>query len=252
MRWRSTAAMITAALLLPAPGSGETFLTLEQALERARERAPALLAARARIEEARGRLRGASILLRDNPVVETMGGPRLKDSGSIADAEVEVTQVFELGGRRSARIAGAEAGVAREVAISEDEERRLLRDAGSAFWLVVAAEERLGLLRTAEGVAAELEQTAARRHRAGDIADLELNVARVAAARASSDRLAAEAGLADAVGKLKELLGMEPGDLLVARGDLRPRERYDLDALLAGIENRPDLRALVAETREAE
>ena len=37
----------------------ETALTLEQVLEMARRRAPAILAARARIEEARGRLKGA-------------------------------------------------------------------------------------------------------------------------------------------------------------------------------------------------
>jgi hypothetical protein len=42
-------------------------LTYEQALERARTRAPLILAAHDRIEEARGRLLGAKVLLRDNP-----------------------------------------------------------------------------------------------------------------------------------------------------------------------------------------
>ncbi|MET0151657.1 MAG: TolC family protein [Candidatus Binatia bacterium] len=253
MRRTFTAAMIvTAVFLRPSVGSGQTVLTLEGALDRAREHAPAILAARARIEEARGRLRGAAIWLRDNPVIETLGGPRLKDHGAIADADVEVTQVFELGGRRGARIAGAEAGVAREAASSEDEARRLLRDVAAAFWRTVAARERLRLLQTAEKVAADLERTTERRHQAGDIADLDLNVARIAAARARSDRLALEAGLAESVGELKVLLGMEPGEPVVARGELGPGVRYELSALLAGIDDRPDLRALAAEAREAD
>jgi hypothetical protein len=44
-------------------------LTLEQTLDRARERAPLILAAQDRVEEARGRLLGAKVLLRDNPVL---------------------------------------------------------------------------------------------------------------------------------------------------------------------------------------
>jgi outer membrane protein TolC len=58
-----------------------TSLTLEQALNRARTRAPALRAARARIEEARGRLQGASILLQANPVIEGTVGPRFSNQG---------------------------------------------------------------------------------------------------------------------------------------------------------------------------
>ena len=42
--------------------SQDYALTLDQAFARARERAPSILSAKARIEEARGRLTGASIL----------------------------------------------------------------------------------------------------------------------------------------------------------------------------------------------
>jgi hypothetical protein len=55
----------------------ETTLTLDQALEMARKRAPIILSARARIEEARGRLKGASLLFQQNPSLEADVGPRL-------------------------------------------------------------------------------------------------------------------------------------------------------------------------------
>ena len=45
-------------------------LSLEEALARAREQAPAVLIARARIEEARGRLTGARVRFRDNPTID--------------------------------------------------------------------------------------------------------------------------------------------------------------------------------------
>src|SRR2546426_12647790 len=67
------AAVIAATLLCwPCLGvSQDAVLTLDQALARARERAPSILSAKARIDEARGRLAGASVLLRDNPLIET-------------------------------------------------------------------------------------------------------------------------------------------------------------------------------------
>ena len=45
-------------------------MTLQGALELARRRAPGIVAERLRVDEARGRLVGASVLLRENPVIE--------------------------------------------------------------------------------------------------------------------------------------------------------------------------------------
>src|SRR5258707_2555307 len=101
-------------------GAQEVTLTLEQALDRAKQQAPVILSAKGRIEEARGRLAGALVRFRDNPLVEFDAGPRFTPAGRIADAELGFSQNFELGGRRHARIAAAESGIARETATSED------------------------------------------------------------------------------------------------------------------------------------
>src|SRR5690348_3920154 len=87
-----------------------TVLTFDGALERARQEAPAILAARLRPDEARGRLVGASVLLRENPVLDVTGGRRDSDRGISTDIETGLGQTFELGGQRRARIQGAQAG----------------------------------------------------------------------------------------------------------------------------------------------
>jgi cobalt-zinc-cadmium efflux system outer membrane protein len=86
----------------------QNVLTLDQALNRARLKAPALLSAKARIEEAQGRLKGASILLQSNPAIEGAAGPRFSDQGRTIDGDISISQDFEAIGRRSARIAGAQ------------------------------------------------------------------------------------------------------------------------------------------------
>ncbi len=191
----SAAAIIPAIVLLwPLLGTAqENALTLEQTLALARERAPTILSARARIDEARGRLTGASVLLRDNPVVETAVGPRTSERGTFLDTDVGVHQTFELGGRRSARIAGGQAGVDRATAGSDDAARRLLRDVAVTFYRALYAQERLRLAATTEDVAVEVVRIAERRRQAGDVAALDVNLGRTALARARSDRRAAEA-----------------------------------------------------------
>jgi cobalt-zinc-cadmium efflux system outer membrane protein len=144
-------------------------LTLEQALALARERGPRILSAGARIEEARGRLAGASTLLRENPVLEAGAGRRYSDDGDTLEAAVGLHQTFELGGQRRARIAGAEAGFERAGAARDDSLRRLLQEVAVAFYGTLHADESLRLATSAEGLAAEVARIAERRHRAEDV-----------------------------------------------------------------------------------
>src|SRR6185503_1500864 len=109
-------------------GAQAVMLTLEQALARAREQSPAALVARARIEEARGRLAGARVRFRENPTIDAAVGPRSTEVGTLTDVEVGFTQVFETGGQRAARLAGAQAAVSRDVALADEAIRLALRD----------------------------------------------------------------------------------------------------------------------------
>ncbi len=228
----------------------EGTLTLEAALQRARERSVAVLAARSRVAEAQARLRGARAL-RDNPVLDGAFGRR--PAGDLpADLDFGLSQTFELGGRRGARIAAAQAGVTREQASADDALRRALREVALAFLRGLAATDRIALHHAAVADAEEVMRIAERRHAAGDVAVLDVNLAAGALARTRSEQRAAEATRSQALGELRVLLALEPEAPLALTGELEPAGGPEIAALLEGAERRPDLQALEAEAREAE
>jgi cobalt-zinc-cadmium efflux system outer membrane protein len=93
-------------------------------------------------------------------------------------------------------------------------------------------------------------ETADRRFRAGDIAVLDVNIARAALARVRAEREAAEASKTLALGELRQLLLL--GEDVVVDGSLARPEDVDLDTALKTATERPDLRALDAEIAEAD
>jgi cobalt-zinc-cadmium efflux system outer membrane protein len=241
-------AMSNGSALAQAPGSA---LTLDQALNRARLKAPVLLSARARIEEARGRLKGASIILQANPAVEGTLGPRLSNQGSTMDGELSVSQDFEALGRRAARIAGAQTGVTREIAASREAGRMLLRDVAIAFIKALAASEKLKVLTTADEVSSGFLATAERRYQAGDITILEVNLAKNGAARARAELRSGRAEQVISLGELRLFLGMFPEEEFSVSGDLTRSKKYELAALVSTAEDRPDIRVLESELQGA-
>lgn len=253
MRLRQCAAVPVFVCVLQSNAVAQSIsLTLDDALVRAREQAPAVLIARARIGEARGRLAGARVRFRENPTIDAGTGPRVTEAGTLTDLDVGFAQVFETGGQRAARIAGAEAAIARETAAADEARRLALRAVGLAYLRTLYAQERIALLRGSETIAAEVLTVADRRNAAGDIAVLDVNIAKIALARARAARLAAEGERTLFAGELQRLLGMPSGSDVVAAGSLRRQRRSDLATLLAAVANRPDLRAMDADIRDAE
>ena len=251
MRLKPIMLLVAASAVVPITRAQQS-MTLDQALARARTRAPQIVAAEDRIYEARGRLTGASVLLQENPVIESSTGPRYSPNGDTTDYDITLSQPFELGGRRNARIAGAQAGVERETATSRDVARRLLRDVSVAFVRGLAAKERLSLAQASSKIAAELFQSMTRRYQAGDVPVLDVNLARNNAARSRAEVRAAQAAYSSAIGDLRIFLGMSADELLEITGDLQDRKRFDLSTLIAKAVDRPDLRALAAEKSEAQ
>jgi outer membrane protein, heavy metal efflux system len=231
------------------PAHGQSTLTYQQALEIARERAPRVAIARARIDEARGRLTGAQIRYRDNPIIDASVGPRWLDTNVVTDFDIGVGQMYELGGRRAARIDAAEAGVAREMAISDAAARQVVRDVAVSFIRTLQSQTRLEVLRSVESLAKEAFDTADRRFRAGDVAILDVNLARTALARATSQTRAAEAQRATEIGELRVLLAWTDQTDPVVVGSLNDRIQ---DATSESpLTERPEIRSIAAEIAEA-
>ncbi|OFW28385.1 MAG: hypothetical protein A3G76_08185 [Acidobacteria bacterium RIFCSPLOWO2_12_FULL_65_11] len=232
--------------------SGQSTLTYQQALTMARERAPRVAIARARIDEARGRIVGARMRFRDNPVLDVSAGPRTLESETVTDFELGINQIVELGNRRTARIDAAEASVVREAATSDATIRQLIRDVAVSFVRGQQAQARLDVLRAAESVAKDALDAADRRYRAGDVAVLDVNVARASVARATAHVRVADADRAAAVGELKALLAWTEGADPAVEGDLRDRIRDGLAVQLLPANERPEVRMLLAEAAEAQ
>jgi hypothetical protein len=114
------------------PGAAQRTLTLADVLARAREQAPQIVSARLAMEEARGRLLGASLRLQENPELAGALGNRSGPDRRFTDYELAFDQMLEPGTRRSARIAGAQAAIAQRSANVDEVTRTVLRDAASA------------------------------------------------------------------------------------------------------------------------
>lgn len=226
-------------------------VTFEDALARAREQSPSVLVARARIEEARGRLVGARVRHRDNPTFDFAAGPRSVDGETLMDIDFGISQLFETGGQRAVRMSGAEAEIRRETATAAEASREAVRDVALAWLRTLHAQERVALLTRVETVAADVASIANRRYAAGDIAVLDVNVAKSALARARAARMAAEAERSGTSGELQRLLGLPRGQQPIARGELRRVVRAEISPLVAAVENRPDLQALREEIATA-
>ena len=224
-------------------------LTLEDALERARRAAPAVVAARMRIEEARGRVVGAALPFASNPMIEVEAGPR-RGEVSTTDYGVEVGQELEPPRRRRARLDAARAGVTQEEQRAREVEREALRQVAVAFLRAVEARERAGAAASGKRLVDEALHIAERRYAAGDVARLDVNLARTAVARAEADVRTANATVAGHTAQLQVLLGMT--EAVTTDGSLRDALGPGTGDLFASAADRPDVRLLEAEIAEAE
>lgn len=228
--------------------AGPLTIDLPTALVRARERAPQAIAAMGRIAEARAVGVSARVLFTENPSVQVGAGPRFGDSRT-TQLEAELEQPLQLG-RRGPRIRVADAGVRHAEAATAAELRELTLEVTNAFVDARYADLIVEATARARSVAQRALDAAERRRRAGDITDLDVDLARIALGRARSAVAAAQAERAEAIGRLAALIGASPHDTITLAGDLQPAP-LTLDALRGAVPERADLRALEAEVRVA-
>ena len=196
---------------------------MPEVLARAREQAPQIVSARLAVEEARGRLLGAAVRFPTNPQIDAALGNRNGPDNRFTDFELGVGQSLEPGARRSARIAAVTAAIAQSAVNIDEVTRTVLRAAASAYYRAVHANERIALLNAAYELASGVYSIADRRFKAGDIAVLDVNIARASMARVRADREGAEASKALALGELRQLLRLD-NDVSVEGSLTRPAE----------------------------
>ena len=248
MGTRTLAVCATVSCMTGSAAAQGRVISLQEALARAREQSPAIVSARLSQDEARARLAGASVRLTSNPQLEGAVGNRDGQGVRFTDFELGISQAFEPGARRSARLDGANAAMALSSAQTEEATRLVLRDVSLAYYRLAHADGRIRLLNGAEDVAMRLFTVAERRFQAGDIAVLDVNLSRAALARVRAEREGAEAEKAQAAGELRQLLRLVD-DVEISDGLTRP-PTADINAA-AGIDLARLARAIISHAPRA-
>lgn len=223
-------------------------IDLHTAIARARERAPEAVAALARMGEARAQQADARVWFHHNPEIQIGAGPRYGTERTLA-IQGQIVQQLEPT-RRGARLQVADAAAAHSQALTEATLRELSFEVASLFFEAKFADLAVELAQRDQQVAKLAADAAGRRRSAGDIADLDVNLATIALGRAGSAVAAAKAERADAMGRLGAVIGARPSDTIALAGEWLPSP-ITLERLQAAVPARSDVKALVAESRVA-
>ena len=222
-------------LLVPSTEPLPNNLTLEQALEAAEARSPAIAAARAAVAAAQGRLRQAGY--RANPdlsvqVQNFLGSGKLSGLQSL-EVTVAINQRLDLAGRRSARLNVGRA----QLLVSELRlvvlRAELARSVRQQFATAIAARERLRIATENEARSRELSRIASILVDAGREPPLRALRAQAAASQAAAELRAAQAAEATSRRNLAALFGTDtPPESLAGRaGEAPPPARPPVESL---------------------
>lgn len=227
--------------------AGAAPLTLEDALATALEKNPGLLSLQAEIAGARGRLRGASRLVRANPELEGAFGPRrVAGEEATNDLDVSLTQELEVFGQRGARVDAAEALLAAAEDRLEARRIEVAAEVRTAFARALGAEQRLAIAEESLALAQEEVAAAEERLRIGASSRIEVNAARASIGRAARERAALAQRRTAASTALVVLTGADPAEPVEPKGTLDAEVRAigTLDGLVEkGLADRKDVAA---------
>lgn len=220
--------LVGLALLLIAAGAqaqepAPPTLSLEEALRRAAERNPALIAQTYRERAAEALIEQAG--LHPNPTLglslENFAGTGRVQGVRGLETTVQASQTIERGGKREKRVALA--GREREAAAKEFTVRQseVLATTTAAYLEVLAAQQRLALSAEPLKLARETVAAVELRVKAGASSPAESARARAGLAAAQTEFARAEAGLAAARAALAATWGGTPDEVTNVAGTLR-------------------------------
>lgn len=236
--------IVLIALAAPAAAQAQTprVLTLERALELARQRNPELAAAAREEQAAEAAIDQAGVL--PNPALElagdNRGNERLRAEGD-RTTSLQISQLIELGGKRDARVRLAR--TSRELAIWESRAKyaEIVARVKQAFHDLLAWQQRVALAGDSARLADQVAATVARRVQAGKVSPVEETKAQLARAGALVEREQARRELAAMRARLGALIGVSGSELGDAQGELeRLNPLPELEALAARAQTNPD------------
>jgi cobalt-zinc-cadmium efflux system outer membrane protein len=224
-------------LLTTRDGPLPANLTLQQALDEADARSPAIIAARANVAAAAARIRQAGF--RVNPElsveVENFAGTGEYNGTRGLETTVAINQRLDLGGRRRARVSVARAELAAAQLRLSIARADLAQQVREQFARAITARDRLRLAEDSDRRARELARIAGQLVEAGRDPPLRALRARSAAAQVAAELEAARAEEAASRRTLASLFGVTTppdtvaGSLLdLVPGTLDPEQSLDV------------------------
>jgi cobalt-zinc-cadmium efflux system outer membrane protein len=235
------------------PPPPERALTLDEALRAAEQASPLVRRARAERDAVAARQVGASLVMPANPVLVGGAGPRREGSGAAEQRGVQVfghaEQMFEIGGQRGARrevVSRAVRTAELRVDVARAETRARVRAAYVGTQLALA---RVDAATDREALVAKLLEAVRARVAGGASSNVDLELARLERGSAARARIDATLAAADALARLRLLVGLPPGnELNLERRAVPPPARADaLPALLTRAQvQRAELAALAS------
>ncbi|RII26570.1 MAG: TolC family protein [Geobacter sp.] len=186
-----------------------------------------------------------------NPTLELEGGTgALTGSSAENSLSLGVSQEFFLAGQRRKRLTLAERELEMYRWQVADRERLLREEVKTAFYDAILAQQQISLADRSVELNRQLLDVTKERLAAGDIPELEMNLAKVELARGEGARIDAEKALIQKQAKLLTLMGLPPGESPGIPGTLKfeitmTKNLVELKQLAH--QNRPDVKALEAE-----
>jgi cobalt-zinc-cadmium efflux system outer membrane protein len=206
------------------PVANARRLTLEEALRAAEAASPLVRRARAERDAVAARDVGASVLLPTNPVIGGGVGPRREGPPSnLVDERglqyfLHAEQTVEVGGQRSARravVSKALHTAELRVEVARAETRARVRAAYVGTQLALA---RVDAATQREALVAKLLEAVSARVAGGASSNVDLELARLERGSAVRARIDATLASADALARLRLLIGLPPAQTLTLDG----------------------------------
>jgi cobalt-zinc-cadmium efflux system outer membrane protein len=224
-----------------------TGLTLDAAVQTALRQNPLLRAAEADVAASRGAIDQAGVL--PNP---SLGVDQEDTRRETRTTTVMLSQAFELGGKRAARVELARSG--RDLAIADLAARQADVRAGTieAFFNALIAQERVKVAEESLGIASSGSAAASRRVTAGKVSPTEETRARVAEATSRIELRQAQADRQSALRALSLVMGVPEASLsqLDGRADALPTPPTP-EAVSQRLSQAPALRRAQSEVQRA-
>lgn len=243
---------VLCAAVSPARGE-EKPVTLDEILAVAKEHNGDLKALRAELGIAEAVRTRAS--RHPNPTLELEGETgALTGSPSENSLSIGLTQEVLTGGKRAKRLSVADAEATAALKRFEDAERVVQLEVKTGFYRLLLAQDRLELAHRFHTLNGQLLQVTGELFAAGDVAELDVNLAKVESARSEGRITAAERERDAEQLNLLSLTGSpEARNIVVTPPAVAGLPGADLAALKAkALEARPDLRALERERAKAD